>query len=86
MTNIRDQVLGMTAVAREVLRCLFFHGPTLDRDIPSKPGRGVLVSKGLADRHQGYTFLTRAGIELAVDVHLLGEAKERWENERRAKS
>lgn len=50
---------------REVLRQLFLDGPTWDGDIVSKPDRDELVGLGLAERVNGFNFITRAGMETA---------------------
>jgi hypothetical protein len=75
--------MGLSSWARESMRCLFFHGPTLDGDLPSKEGRSELVRLGLAARHQGYNWLTDYGVEFAVDRMLLGPQKETWQRKRR---
>lgn len=64
------------------MRCLFFHGPTLDGDVPSKAGRGDLVDLGYCDRWNGWNWLTEAGVKFAVDSLLLEGQKERWKRER----
>ncbi len=64
-----------------VLRQLFFNGPTWDGDIISKNSRGELFDRGWADRVEGWTFLTKAGMELAV---IFAEDKERWQRRRAA--
>jgi hypothetical protein len=66
MLKIEDYALS--SWARETLRCLFLKGPTWDGNIPSKAGRGELIKQGLADRAWGYAWLTRAGIDFAVNV------------------
>ena len=83
--DIQSKILGMSGVAREVLRCLFFHGPTWDGNVPSKSGRDELVSLGLADRMDGWQWLTREGIDFSLTVMLLGEEKEKWQRQRIAK-
>jgi len=80
--DIQSKILGMSGSAREVLRCLFFHGPTWDGDIPSKVGRGELVGLGLAHHEFGWAWLTRDGIDFALTVMLLGEEKEKWQRQR----
>jgi hypothetical protein len=69
----------LSGAAREVMRCLFIHGPTWDGDIPSKNGRGELVGAGLAEHAFGFAWLTRDGIQVALDFRLDRE-KERWRN------
>lgn len=76
----------MSSAAREVLRCLFFHGPTWDGDVPSKSGRDELVDLGLVDRMDGWQWLTREGIDFSLTVMLLGEAKDKWQRRQRAAS
>lgn len=79
-----DQFTGMTAAERDVLRQLFFQGPTFDGDVSSKTGRNGLIDRGFADRVEGHAFLTRAGVEHALSIDL-DTAKDRWDRERRAK-
>ena len=69
--------------ARETLRCLFFHGPTWDGDIPSKVGRSQLVDAGYADHRDGFAYLTGAGIQAALGLDL-DRAKEKWQRDRGA--
>lgn len=68
MTDI-STLMPLSSSAREVLHQLFINGPTWDGDIVSKPGRGDLFKRGLSDRVQGFAFLTRAGMELAVGLY-----------------
>lgn len=83
MTNIRDKIFGMSGGAREVLRCLFLQGPTWDGDIPSKAGRGDLVRLGYAQHAFGFAWLTRSGVEFAINSMEMDREKERWQNQRR---
>lgn len=85
MADVRDKIFGMSGAAREVMRCLFINGPTWDGNIPSKAGRGDLFDLGYADRVNGWSFLTKVGMDFAVNRMMLGEEKERRENESRAR-
>lgn len=67
-----------TGAVRDVMRCLFFHGPTWDGNIPSKAARDGLCSMGLVQHRFGYAWLTEAGVEVAVNAGLDRE-KEKWE-------
>jgi hypothetical protein len=80
--DIQSQIMGMSSWAQESLRCMFFHGPTLDGDIPSKEGRSELVRLGLAQRFEGYNWLNREGVDFAITVMLLGPEKEKWQRSR----
>lgn len=84
MPDIRASIFGLSGAAREVMRCLFIHGPTWDGNIPSKSGRDDLVERGLAERWNGWQWLTRDGVDFAVTVMLFGEEKERRERRRDA--
>lgn len=66
----------------EVMRQLFFHGPTWDGDICSKNARGGLFRRAMAQRYEGWTYLTGYGIEYAAEIGL-NDAKDKWERERR---
>ena len=61
---------GMSGAAKEVLWCLFLHGPTWDGDLPSKSGRNDLVEYKLADRGQGFQWVTRTGMEVCYRAWL----------------
>lgn len=84
MADVRDTIFGMSGCAREVMRCLFFHGPTEDGDIPSKTGRGELFKMGLVDCGHGLAWLTSKGVEFGVKSMCLDEEKERWARKRRS--
>lgn len=66
--------------AGDVLRQLFFRGPTWDGDVSSKSGRDDLIRYGLATAHEGYQQLTAAGLKVAL-ANGLGRAKERKDRE-----
>jgi hypothetical protein len=70
--------------AAEVLRCLFFHGPTWDGNVPSKNGRDELVNMKLAQRGNGWQWLTRAGVE-ACFANKIHDEKERRESKQRGR-
>lgn len=72
----------LSGAEREVLRCLFLHGPTFDGDLPSKAGRSDLFDKGLVTRAGGYNCLTEAGFRLGVEAGLT-DVKEAVENAKR---
>lgn len=82
MADVRDIVFGMTSAARDTMRCLFFHGPTLDGDVPSKSGRDELFDLGCIERWNGWQWLTRKGVEFSVNSLLLDRQKEKWQQER----
>lgn len=67
----------LTPAALETMWCMFAMGPTWDGDVPSKSGRDQLVRLGLAERYEGYQWLTREGVEAAVDAEF-GLRKEKW--------
>lgn len=80
--DIQSRILGMSGNARETVRCLFFHGPTRDGDVPSKSGRDEIVTLGLAERCDGWQWLNRDGIDYAITVLLMGEEKDKWQRRR----
>ena len=80
--DIQSRIMGMPPEARETVRCLFFHGPTRDGDMPSKSGRDEIVSLGLAERGDGWQWLTRAGIDFAIVILLLDGEKDKWQRQR----
>lgn len=57
-------------ISRESLYQLFLHGPTYDGDVISKSQRDELVRLKLCDRREGYNFLTREGVEVALSMHM----------------
>lgn len=77
--------LTLPSNAADVLRCLFFHGPTWDGNVPSKSGRDELVRMGLAARDSGFQWLTNAGMTaaFAAGIHREKEARESREAKRR---
>lgn len=83
--SMQDKILGMSSAARETLRCLFFHGPTWDGDVPSKQGRDELCHLGFAERGFGWQWLTRQGVDLSVTVMLFDREKEKWQRDRPSK-
>lgn len=50
----------------ETLMQLFVQGPTWDGNLVSKGERDRMVDAGLADRWNGWNFLTQEGVEAAV--------------------
>ena len=67
-----------TGAVGAVIRCLFFHGPTWDGNIPSKAARDELERLGLVNHRFGYAWLTDAGVEVAINAGF-DRDKERWE-------
>jgi hypothetical protein len=61
------KVRPLSPNAIECLGQLFVKGPTWDGDIVSKVGRGELFECGLVDRVEGFSFLTREGVQLAIE-------------------
>lgn len=78
-------IMAISASAAETLRCLFFHGPTWDGNVPSKQGRDELVDMQLAVRRRGWQSLTIAGLELCLEngIHVEKESREARERQRR---
>lgn len=66
----------LTGAEYDTLWCLFRHGPTWDGNLPSKAGRSGLVDRGLADRGNGWNWLTSDGTLLAIEIGM-GERKEK---------
>lgn len=79
--------VGLAANEIEVLQQLFFFGPTWDGDIVSKSGRDTLFDLKLASRVEGYSFITAAGVRLALQNRLerKKESQRRRERERLSK-
>ncbi len=67
----------------EVMKCLFFHGPTWDGNIPSKMGRDSLCDRGLAHHEFAFAWLTYDGVEIAINAFGMDRLKARWEAARR---
>lgn len=72
--------------AADVMRCLFFHGSTWDGNVPSKSGRDELVQMGLAERGEGWQWLTPAGMRVALDSGLHREKEQRESTERKRRN
>ncbi len=79
----------LTGAQREVMYCLFVHGPTWDGNVPSKSARGDLFDMGLAMRYEGFTTLTMAGLAVAVcaprrEYHNPPDHPDRWYQKQQA--
>jgi len=68
----------LSGAAMEVLWGLFVGGPTWDGDVASKRGRDELCELGLAQRHDGWQWLTDDGAIAAIDAGY-GDRKEAWQ-------
>lgn len=64
----RSVVRLLTSDELCVMECLFMHGPTHDGSVPSKRGREGLVKRGLAERFEGFNFLTKDGVAICFDT------------------
>lgn len=73
----------LTSAERDVVRCLFFHGPTWDGNVPSKSGRDSLCRRELVHHEFGFAWLTREGVQIAVEEMGMDRLKERWERQHR---
>ncbi len=58
----------LTPDAIEMLGQLFVNGPVWDGNCVSKAGRTMLVELGLAERGDGWQWLTRFGVETALSM------------------
>src|SRR5579859_2582527 len=85
MTDLGKRIFGLGGNARECLWQLFRDGPTWDGNICTKAGRGQLFEVGYADRHNGWSFLTKDGMKFAIDSMNMGDDKERWQDQKRRK-
>lgn len=61
-----EQLASGSLGQREVLWQLFRNGPTWDGNIVSKAARDALFRLGLAARENGWSYLTREGVEAAL--------------------
>ena len=77
-----NQLKPLSGAATEVMYCLFLLGPTEDGNIPSKSGRDDLYDLGLIDRADGWQWLTRDGIMLALGMGLDREKERRQQDGR----
>lgn len=77
-----DKFRKLSGGAQDVLVCLFMLGPTEDGNVPSKCGRDDLYDAGLIDRGEGWQWLTRDGIMLALGQGL-DQEKYRRQRDRR---
>ena len=69
------KVEKMSGAAWDTLWAMFKRGPLHDGDMPSKTGRDWLVEQGFAERGDGYNWLTRSGVLLALELGM-GAKKE----------
>jgi hypothetical protein len=74
--------VSFSSAEHDVIRQLFFQGPTWDGDIVSKQARDSLCQRSLAHHEFGYAWLTRDGVEIAIHVMRFDRAKEKWETDR----
>lgn len=74
---------GLSSAERDVMKCLFFYGPTWDGNVPSKSGRDQLCKRGFVHHEFAFAFLTREGVQVAVQEMGLDREKERWERAKR---
>ena len=72
----------MHDAAQETLRCLFFHGPTMDGNLPSKMGMAELVDRDMAYKINGWNYLTGFGVQTGLTLGMDKE-KQAWEQDRR---
>lgn len=82
-TKAANLSMPLTGAEADVLAQLFLNGPTWDGDITSKSGRDCLFAYGLANRVEGWSYITRKGLEAAIAANL-DRTKERRERERNA--
>ena len=64
----KQNTLDLSSAANDVLRQLFKNGPTWDGNLVSKVGRGELVALDLAERYNGYQWLTMKGVQYALNI------------------
>ncbi len=83
MKELKFDVKPLAPNEIEVMKCLFFHGPTWDGNIPSKMGRDSLCDRGLAQHEFGFAWLTHDGVEIAINAFSMHRLKERWEAKKR---
>lgn len=60
----------MPSGVHEALWQMFRDGPIWDGNLICKKSRTWLVKHGLADRTAGFSFLTAAGVEMAVSLDM----------------
>jgi len=75
LATLDARIWGLTAGARETMRCLFLHGPTWDGNLPSEQGRDELILAGYARRWAHWNWLTDEGIACAITRLCLNEEK-----------
>jgi hypothetical protein len=75
----RPMTHPMPSGVHETLWHFFKDGPIWDGDLICKTSRTWLVNEGLADRAEGFNFLTAAGVSMAVSLDM----NRRKEKERR---
>lgn len=57
-----------------VLGQLFVFGPTCDGNLATKSGRDELAKAGLADKANGFNFLTKEGVQAASEWKAIGRS------------
>lgn len=74
MTKFED----LTSGQKDVLGQLFIQGPTWDGNIASKAYRDELCAMGLAEHRNGFAYLTRTGVDMAVTADVKNRHDKRW--------
>jgi hypothetical protein len=72
------KVQDLTFNAMEMLGQLFVSGPVWDGNVVSKDGRARLVEMGMCERGDGFTWLTRFGVETALHLQYDPNASRAW--------
>lgn len=72
---MKFKVRDVTGGQKDTLAVLFLRGPVYDGYVPSKQARDEVVTMGLAQRLQGFTFLIREGVALCTCDETMREVK-----------
>lgn len=80
-----NKLLPLSGAEIDTLRCLFARGPTQDGDLPSKSGRDALIDRGFAERGDGWNWITRDGVHMAIGMEF-DRKKEKDQRQRRLPS
>jgi hypothetical protein len=80
MDDIKEKISlsDFSGGAKDTMNQLFLFSPVWDGDIASKVGRDEICNLGFAEHRNGWTYLTRSGVEFAIAADVSNWADKRW--------
>jgi hypothetical protein len=75
---LSEQFARLSGAAKDVMMQLFVTGPTWDGNVIAKSGRDELCAAGVAEHRNGWAYLTREGVEMAIVAPVKDWSDQRW--------